>query len=80
MKRLQIQRRMNTAAAAYALGRPETDDERAEREDRERRTAAAKELQRLCDRSPMGVYFPGDTTLRRKPSFDFVTAFLREED
>src|SRR4051812_15883328 len=56
--KLQIQRRVNAATAAYALGRPETDDERAAREDRERRHAAIV----TCEPGAFGAKGFGDVT------------------
>jgi len=60
--------------AAVLTGRIPTPDELNEAEDRKRKHDAAQELKRLCDLSPFGVYFPGDSTIPRrdswKPSFN----------
>ena len=57
---LQIKRRMKAAQIAFKTGRTETDDEHADREDAERRRAAAKHLKTLIVRSPMNAWFPSD--------------------
>jgi hypothetical protein len=59
--KLQIKRRMRAAAAAVELGRPETADERAEREDRDRRRESAARFKELIEKQPMRAWFPDDS-------------------
>jgi len=75
-----LKKRITAAEIAFKTGRIPTLDEVHEAEDRERQHAAAEHLQRLCDMSPMGVFFPGDVTEARRPTWTFAMGFLRGDE